>query len=83
MLEALNSEPMPNKQYSKRAVEKALAVAFSKIPADYLGVVANPVNYQQRPDLVCDSMIAAYEAVLSLPSEPRAAALEGMFKEGA
>jgi len=80
MIEALNSPPTPKREYSKQIAEKSLAAAASKISAEYIDVVANPANYQARPDLTCNGTIAVFEAVLSLPSGQRAAALEEMYK---
>jgi len=83
MLDALDSQPNRNRQYSQGAIDKALAAAMARIPSTYHDVIANPASYQSRPDLLCDSSILTFEAVLSLPPHQRGAALEGMFKRGA
>ena len=81
-IQALSSDIKNVNRRQKQIVKNALQAVGSRMPPALLDVAVNPAKYQDQPGLQCDSIIAMYDAALSLPPNQRAAALEGLLKGG-
>jgi len=59
---------------------QAMQKARVNLPQQYINVVDDMKAYANRPDLVCEAMIAYWGAIAALPSQERHVALRGMLQ---
>ena len=62
---------------------RAMSDATAVLPPEVLEVVGEPERYADQPKLQCESTIALYDRIVSLPSDHRHLLLRGMFQAGA
>lgn len=76
----LEAPPVKGRKFKAAESQLALQVVGAKVSKEHIDAASNPQNYQARPEMACDGVIAVYSAVLGLPQAQRSAALEGMFR---